>query len=275
MPRSSWKGAIEFGGFPINVELYPLVQSRSAKSFKNLCECHDAPISAPKTCATTGDTLAPDQIRKGHEVDGAFVVLPQEAVDQIGAASKSATIQIARLPKLASVPLHLSIAHYRVVPDRKVAGAEQPVQIMWNGLRASDRAIITTLTLRAGSRDLLAAIHADEFGLTMTGLPFASELQETPEFKPVENEQAAQMFEQFAGVQGIEMLDFSHTAFESEYEARRAVAIEAAVAGNPIPVEKVAAPAVTVPDLMAAMTATLASAPKKAPKAKAKAKAKA
>lgn len=277
--RSAWAGAVEFGGFPIHLKAYSLLKSKSAQSFKGLCPCHNQPVVAPKTCATTGDVIGPDQIGKGVEVGKQLFPLTAEHIEAIGKADRTDVLAIGGLPARASVPLHLGTKHYRLVPNGDVPGSAGPANILWNGLKASDRVLIAEWVMRVGSRNELVAIQADTFGLTGVVLPYASDFNTVPEHAFTEDAQAAQMFEAFASQMGIPMDDFTHTAFEDSYSKRRAEVIDKVIAGEPIPVTAGAASKPAVPDLMAAMAAAMEDAkPTAKPKAKrapAKAKAKA
>lgn len=282
--RASWSGAITFGGFPIHVEAYSLLKSASADSFKGLCPCHHEPISQVKTCATTGDVIPNDQLVKGamqgRGKAATYHPLAPEVIEAIGAGSgeRSAALEILRLPLANTVPWTLATGRYRIVPDSDVAGSAGPVEILWNGLMASERALISEWSKRAGSKPVLMAMKADVYGLTAIDLPYASDLNAgVPEHQFTENTQAQAMFEQFVAVQGINTDAFAHGAFTDEYGERRKDLIAQAIAGEKIEVAPTA-PQAAVPDLMAAMQAALANAtpPSKAkskPKAKPKAKA--
>lgn len=256
---SAWQGAIDFGGFGINLRAYNLIQSRSAQSFKNLCPCHQQPVVMPKRCPVDGTEVNTDECAKGHQVSrGNIVVVPPEAVEQIKNAESTQLLEIKQLPKRDSVhELALATQHYRLVPNSDVPGSEQPAQILWNGLHASERVLVTEWVPRAGSRDSLLVVDADEFGLTGHVVPYASEIKDTAEFKPVPDERAAGMFEAFATQAGISMDSFHHADFESAYEARRRIAIEAALSGEPIPAGAAPTKAAAVPDLMALMSAAV------------------
>lgn len=277
--RATWTGAITFGGFPIHLRAYNVVKSRSAESFKNLCPCHQKPVVMPKTCAETGDTVNTEDLLKGVEVArGDVRLLSEDAVEAIKDSEATKQLEIAQLPPVESVPLHLALAHYRLVPDEKVAGSEGPANILWNGLLGGGRALITEWTIRAGSRNSLVAIHADVHGLNGTTLPYSTDFNEVPEHAFTPDEQATAMFEAFSAQNGIDMGDFAHKQFVDAYGERRKAAVEAALAGKPIAVPESAKAAPAVPDLMAAMAAALegakAPAKKKAP-AKPRAKSKA
>lgn len=273
--RSAWRGAITFGGFPINVAAYNVIKSKSGDSFKSLCPCHHQPIVAPKVCAQTRDEIQTADLLKGVEISRDDVrEVPADAVAKINDAERSTALDIKQLAPRASVPLHLATGHFRLVPDPKVPGSVKPVQILWNGLHTNERVLITEWVPRAGSRTQLVAIEADAFGLNLHVLPYVTDVQDTDEFKPEANEQAAAMFGTFAEAQGILMDDFTHTSYEDTYAQRRSALVEKALAGEKIEVPNAAEEKGEVVDLMAAMQASLdALKPAKKPKVKAPAKA--
>lgn len=269
--KATWTGAIDFGGFPIHLRAYNLVRSRSADSFKTLCPCHQQPVVMPKTCRETGDVVILEDCFKGVEVSRSDIrMLPNEAVEAIKDSETTKQLSIHSLPPAATVPLHLALGHYRLTPDEKVAGSDGPVGILWNGLRASERCLMTEWVTRAGSRNSLVAIHADVHGLNGTTLPYATDFNDVPEHKFEVNTDAEAMFEAFSKQQGLDLSGFAHTQFVDAYAERRKQAIDAALAGKPIEVKSATPAAPAVPDLMALMKASLDQAggakPKKAPR---------
>lgn len=273
--RPSWTGAIDFGGFPIHLRAYSLIKGKSAESFKTLCPCHSVPIVAPKTCVVDGTQVDLAECGKGVKVGKEIKALPPEAIDALAKGERTDVITIHDLCPRASVPLHLAQNHYRFVPDKDVAGSDGPAGILWNGLLANERVLMSEWVPRAGSRNQLLALAADVYGLTGVVLPYMTDFNsEVPEHPFEENEQAAAMFEAFAAQQSIAMDDFAHAKYVDTYGEQRKAAIDAALKGEAIPQTQSAAPKAEVPDLMAAMAAAMEKAPaaKKAPKRKAPAK---
>lgn len=278
--RKAWSGAIMFAGFPVSVVAYSLLKSKTAESFTNLCECHHEKVVAPRRCPVEGGDLSPEQMVKGvaqgRGKDTKFIALDPAAVDSLNDAERSVALEIIRLPKADTVPWVLATGRYRLVPDPDVAGGDGPVGILWNGLIASERAVVTEWSKRAGSRPSLCAIRADVYGLTAVDLPYATDLKvDAPEHAFEVNEQAQQMFEQFVGVQKINTDAFAHEAFVDSYAERRKKLVAAAIAGEPAEVVATPRDAPAVPDLMAAMSAALDSAKPMAKPAGKKSRAKA
>lgn len=254
--RSAWSGAINFAGFPLHVSAYNLIASKQGDSFKTI-----APDGMPvrqQYVDSSGNVVERDQCSKGAEIGkDKIVVLKPEAVEQIQEAEKSVTLDAERFPPLESVPLHLSTGHYRFVPNPKVPGADKGVEIIWNGLRKTKRALVVDgWTPRAGSRPMLLVLHADEYGLTGNVLPYPTGLNAVPEHRFEVDDAKAAMFEQFVA-QNYLTDDFTHTSYEDTYAKRRAEVIAKAMAGEPIVTTAGEAKAEPVPDLMAAMEASL------------------
>jgi DNA end-binding protein Ku len=260
MSKSSWSGAITFAGLPIPVKAYSLASTTKNESFKTLCACHGEPIKQANTCATDGTTLAADKQRKGVEHGkGNYVVLDTNVITQItGTAGSTVALEIQKVCPLSTINLHAHLGGYVIVPEPK-KGAEKPVAILWQLLAKQDAAIVTNWTMRAGSRDATLAIYAGPNGLLAATLPQEHQLSSPPVFDAssiaVDPAELA-MFEGF--VASVPHGDYKPADFPSQYNDRRAKAIEAAVSGAPIPATAAAAPA-AVPDLMAALSASLAA----------------
>lgn len=276
MARASWSGALTLAGLPIHVRLYPRVKSRSSESFKRLAPTDQQPVKQ-QLVDTGGGVVAQSDCLSGVEVaKGTFKALPPEAVELIGSAERSSVLEPEQFCPLASVPLELTITSYAMTPDEKIPGSDMGVKIVWNGLRAGELAYITQITPRAGSRDSVLVVWADATGLYANTLPFDQELQTVPEWDMVEDEDQAATFEAFVQANYSDMLgEFDHAAFTSAYKERRAEAVQAALKGEAIVVPEVEQAKAAVPDLMAAMQASIGAhkAPAKAKKPAKKAKA--
>lgn len=263
MARSAWTGAINFAGFPINVTAYA-VTGKSAQSFKTLCGCHDQPVVAPKVCAVTGEE--PSDTNKGWEVaKDKLAIIPADALEALK-ESGTTTLEVERFSPLGSVDFSFSKSLYRFVADPKVAGAQGPVNILWNGLRKTARAaVIDGWIPRAGSLPTTLVIHADDVGLRANTMPYLTDLRDTPSGEFAEDAKAAAVFEQFVDTNYL-VADYDLSVYSDTYSEKRAALVAKAIAGEQITVETVEAPAPPAPDLMAAMQAALGDTPK--PKAK-------
>lgn len=255
--RTTWRGALAFAGFPINVAAYAVTKSRSAESFKML-GADGLPVKQ-QLVDTSGTVVERADTQRGVEVSkGKFAVLPPAAIEAINEAEKSKTCEPAGFPALDTVP-PLSKQAYRLTPDEKVPGADQGYGILWNGLRASGRALIVDgWKATSSSRPTLLAIHADDEGLIANALPYSGELNDVPTADVEEDAAKAAMFQQFLDtVYADETGPFDLTAFTDTYAETRKEIVAKALAGEVIEAPQAPAGAASGPDLMAAMTAAL------------------
>jgi len=261
MARSTWTGAITFAGFPINVKAYSLTKSRSSDSFKTLCPCHGKPIKAPRVCATDGTEIPlADQI-KGVEIGkDTYAVLPKEAIESIESATRSVSVEPKFFPSY-TVPAYLATNSYAIVPDDKVPGADKPVAILHEALLANGLTLVVEdWVARAGSRDAILAITAHPDGLIAHTIPHDAELVKDIPRNPLPAVEEAErdMFTQVIQTNYTPQ-PFEHDKVVSNYKERRDTAVQAVLAGEPVQAAQ-AEKATAVPDMMAALKASLANA---------------
>lgn len=260
----SWRGAIEFAGFPVNVALYQRVKKQRNQSFRNLAPSGQ-PVKSKSFDPATDEEVPSDLIRKGVQIKGGknpeFAVMSPEALEQIKSGVKTSVAAVDQFVAIEELDLSLAIDRFAVRPDDKVAGSDQSVNIIWNGLRSRDLAYVSKVSL-SGGHDGLLVIYPDERGLWAAMLPFADELYEVPEYEFTENEQAADLFGQVVDQQYADKVGaWSHDAFESEYRTRRQAAIDAALAGEEIVVTATEDAKTNAPDLLSALAAAVDAKP--------------
>jgi Ku protein len=261
--RSTWAGAITFAGFPIPVQVFTVVKSRKSASFKMLDPVHKMPVSQILVDCE-GDKVERAETLKGVEASkGTFVALGDDALELIENQGRSTAVEVERFAAVASIDFSLSLESYVVIPDPKVPGSEQPVQILWNGLRESQRAaVIPEWAATASAKPSTLVIRATGDGLAGSLLPFGSELKtDLPVWVPVADERAGQTFAAVVA-KNYSTEDYDISVYKDGKAERREAAIALALSGAPIPAEvkQDAAPA-AVPDLMAALEAQLAAPP--------------
>lgn len=264
-PRPAWTGAIDFGGFALQVQVYNLA-SAGSPSFKSLCPCHKEPIEQVKRCVTTQTVIEHDQLIKGADAGGVIVPLEDDDVTAIKELTEQRTVMadIISFPPADTIPWHLATGRFRVVPNAKVPGQDRSLSVLWNGLWANDCALIVQWIKRKGSKPTLAALRAEPDGtVNAIELPYAENVRDddVPTHACAESAEAGEMFSMFVGQLGIDTGPFVHEAFEDTVAARRAEVIAAKLEGVEIPApEKVTTPEPSAPDLMEAMKLALAGA---------------
>ena len=256
MPRSMWRGAIQFGLVTIPLRLYLATESKGV-SFNML---HDACLSRVqmKTWCPVHEVAIPrSETVKGYEyARGQYVVVTDEDLEEVPLRTVRA-IEIEQFVAASELAAMRFVKQaYYVEPEplgRKAFGLLRTV-LADRGLSAICKVVIT-------NREHLAAL--DPFGGTMllSTLYWPDEIRsagdlELGEDAPVRPAERA-MAEQLVAA----MTDtFDPAAYRDEYRDALMTIIEAKVAGEERIEAPAEQPAATVVDLMAALEASVAAA---------------
>jgi non-homologous end joining protein Ku len=257
-PNVATRLAVEFAGFPVNVALYTRVRKQRNESFRTLTP-KGVPIASVYTDPTTGKPVPAEKQQKGVQTGpDEYTVIPPEVIEQINAGTKTTVAKLRQLAPVETIAWDLAIDRFAVLPDDKVAGADQSTNVLWNGLRDSGTAYVTQVSIRAGM-DAILAIYADDRGLWGALLPFEAELYEFPVHEFTEDAEQSALFSQVAEqMYGEQVENFDHSAYRSEYKARREALIEQALEGGEV-VQNTPSGETAVPDLMSALRANIAA----------------
>jgi DNA end-binding protein Ku len=258
MPRSIWSGAISFGLVNVPVKLYSAV-SRKTVRFHQLSKDTGVRIQQKRIDPSTGEEVAYDDIVKGYELtkDRYVVVTPEEleAIDPV----KTRTIDIEDFVDLEAIdPVYYDHPYY-LVPDK---GAAKPYGLLLNAMRESNKVAIARVVLR--TKEQLVAIRpgVDDV-LLMETMIFAdevvpaTEIDDLPESKALEAsdrelKMAQQLIDSLAS-------DFDPSKYQDEYREKVLELVERKAQGEEIAVQPEAERPSKVPDLMAALEASLAA----------------
>jgi DNA end-binding protein Ku len=268
MPRSIWRGAISFGLVNVPVKLYSAVSKKTVR-FNQLHEKDNSRIQMKRWCAEEDAEVPYEEIVKGYEISpDKYVVITPEELEALD-PKKTRTIDIEDFVDLDEIdPLYYEHPYY-LVPD---TGAAKPYKLLLSALQKSNKVAIARVVIR--SKEYLTAIRPADGVLTMETMLFADELVPTSELDelPDEDVKATEREVQMA----MQLIESLTTGFEPEKyhdSYREAVLdlIERKAEGEEITIEAPPEEPAKVPDLMAALEASLA-ATKKKPKAKAASK---
>jgi DNA end-binding protein Ku len=259
MARSMWSGAISFGLVNVPIKLYSAVSKKTVR-FHQLNGETGNRIQQKRVDPDTGEEVAYENIVKGFELtrDRYVVINPDEleALDP----EKSRSIDIEDFVDLADIdPVYYDHPYY-LVPDK---GAAKAYGLLLNAMQESGKVAIARVVLR--SKEQLVAIRPDRDGrlLMMETMIFADEvvppedldgLPDSDDLKATERElkMAQQLIDSLA-------TDFAPERYHDEYREKVLELIEAKASGEEIVVQPEAPKAERVPDLMAALEASLAA----------------
>src|ERR687886_2272707 len=257
MPRSIWSGAISFGLVNVPVKLYSAV-SRKTVRFNQLNGKTGNRIQQKRVDPETGEEVAYEDIVKGFELTrDRYVVIQPEELDALD-PERTRTIDIEDFVDLEEIdPVYYDHPYY-LVPDK---GAEKAYGLLLNAMEASGKVAIARVVLR--SKEQLVAIRPAGDLLMMETMIFADEvvphdeLEELPDAKQLkasdrELTMAQQLIDSLSS-------DFDPSKYHDEYREKVLELIERKAAGEEIAVQPEAAQPAKVPDLMAALEASLAA----------------
>ena len=266
-----WSGAISFGLVNVPIKLYSAVSKKTVR-FHQLNGETGSRIAQKRVDSVTGEEVAYENLVKGYELTrDQYVIINPDELDALD-PEKSRTIDIEDFVDLSEIdPIYYDHPYY-LVPDK---GAAKAYGLLLNAMKESGRVAIARVVLR--SKEQLVAIRPGQDGtvLMMETMIFADEVvgRETLDGLPEAEELTVSDREVQMAQQLIESLvtDFEPSRYKDEYREKVLQLIEAKAEGAEI-VQQAEAPTPTaVPDLMAALEASLAAVDK--PKRKGSSKA--
>jgi len=257
MPRSIWSGAISFGLVNVPVKLYSAV-SRKTVRFHQLSRDTGVRIQQKRLDPSTGEEVAYDDIVKGYELtkDRYVVVTPEEleALDP----ERSRTIDIEDFVDLEDIDPVFYDHPYYLVPDK---GAAKAYGLLLNAMKESGKVAIARVVLR--TKENLVAIRPSNDVLMMETMIFADEVVPAEQIEELPEADALKASERELAMaqQLITSLsaDFEPGKYRDEYREKVLDLVERKAQGEEIAVQPEAEKPAKVPDLMAALEASLAA----------------
>jgi DNA end-binding protein Ku len=257
MARSIWSGAISFGLVNVPIKLYSAV-SRKTVRFNQLNAETGNRIQQRRVDPDTGDDVPYEQIVKGFELTkDRYVVITPDELDALE-PERTRTIQIEDFVDLADIdPIYYDHPYY-LVPDK---GAAKAYGLLLNAMEASEKVAIARVVIR--SKEALVAIRPAGELLMMETMIFHDEvvphddLDDLPDSSDLkvsdrEVQMAQQLIDSLSG-------EFEPEKYRDEYREKVLELIERKASGEEIAVQPEAPAPAKVPDLMAALEASLAA----------------
>jgi DNA end-binding protein Ku len=263
MPRSIWSGAISFGLVNVPVKLYSATARKTVR-FHQLDSETGTRISQRRVNPVTGEEVPFERLVKGYELtrDSYVVVRPEEL--EALAPEKSRTIEIEDFVELADIDPIYYDHPYWLVPDK---GAAKAYALLVRAMKESGKVAIARVVLR--NKEHLVALRASGGGLLMETMNFHDEVvgsEELDELVAAAESEASDREVKMAR-QLIDSLStrFEPAAYSDSYREKVLELIERKAEGEEIVAQPEAAAPARVPDLMAALEASLAAVKEPAP----------
>ena len=267
MPRAIWSGAISFGLVNIPVKLYSAVSKKTVR-FHQIDAESGQRIRQQRVNPGSGEEVPYEQIVKGYEISpDRYVTITPEELESLE-PQKTRTIDIEEFVDLEQIdPIYYDHPYY-LAPDK---GAAKAYKLLLDAMEEADKVAIARVVIR--SKENLVALRPYRGAITMETMLFPDEVIQPDSIEELaavdgdvkttkrELDMAKQLIESLSG-------DFDPSGYRDEYRERVLDLIERKAAGETITIEEPVAEQKEVPDLMAALEASI-SASKSPPKKKA------
>ena len=257
MARSIWSGAISFGLVNVPIKLYSAV-SRKTVRFNQLNSDTGNRIMQKRVDPETGEEVPYERIVKSFELTkDRYVVITPDELDALD-PERTRTIQIEDFVDQADIdPVYYDHPYY-LVPDK---GAAKAYGLLLNAMEASDKVAIARVVIR--SKEQLVAIRPAGDLLMMETMIFHDEvvphdeIDDLPDSKDLKvSDREIKMAQQLIDSLSSE---FDPSQYRDEYREKVLELIERKASGEEIAVQPEPAAPAKVPDLMAALEASLAA----------------
>ncbi len=256
MPRSMWKGAIQFGLVTIPVKLYVATESRAGVSFNMLHEPDKSRIQMKIWCPEDEEIINRSETVKGYEyAPDKYVVITDEDLEKLPLKTVR-SIEIEQFVEREDAEQQTRFVKqaYYIEPDRV---GRKAFQLLKEVLQDKNLTAICKFVIR--DREVLAAMDPFENTMLLSTLYWPDEIralneldlpEEEAELKPAEKKMAAQLIEAMTG-------EFDPSAYRDEYREALMQVIESKIEGREtVEIEAAEEPTKLV-DLMAALQASV------------------
>jgi DNA end-binding protein Ku len=258
MPRAIWSGAISFGLVNIPVKLYSAV-SRKTVRFNQLDGKDGTRIQQKRVNPKTGDEVPYERLVKGYEISpDRYVVVTPEELESIE-PRKTHMIEIEDFVEIDEIDPIFYDHPYYLAPGK---GATKAYALLLEAMQESGRVGIARVVIR--SKEQLVALRAQDGVLHMETMLFGDEvispqsLEEIPdaselEARPREVKMARELIDSLSA-------EFDPSKYRDSYRDQVLDLIERKAEGEEIAIQPQEEERPEVPDLMAALEASIASA---------------
>jgi DNA end-binding protein Ku len=240
------------------VKLYSAV-SRKTVRFHQIDAESGQRIRQQRVNPGSGEEVPYEQIVKGYEISpDRYVTITPEELEALE-PQKTRTIDIEQFVDLEQIdPIYYDHPYY-LAPDK---GAAKPYKLLLDAMEEADKVAIARVVIR--SKENLVALRSYRGAITMETMLFPDELIQPDSIEELaaldgdvkttkrELDMAKQLIESLSG-------DFDASEYRDEYRERVLDMIERKAAGETITIEEPVAEKKEVPDLMAALEASIAA----------------
>jgi DNA end-binding protein Ku len=264
MARALWTGSLSFGLVNVPVQLVSAVRDMDLH-FRQLHEKDKVPVETQRWCSQEEKQVPWEAITRAYELDdGKQVIVTDEDLEAVE-PRKTRTIDIEQFVDVAEIDPVYFDHPYWLVPAGDDEGATRAYRLLLGVMEKSDHAALGRFVMRA--KEHLAIVRARDGALSLTTMRFHDEVR-SPKAVPSADGKSTKPSkkELDAAVDLIEALaaDWDPEHYEDRYRKRLQKIVNKKKKGQTIELPDDAGKQPdAVPDLMAALEASLADAKKK------------
>ncbi len=257
MARAIWSGAISFGLVNVPVKLYSATSPKTVR-FHQLSAKTGVRVRQKRVDPSTDQEVPFEDIVKGYEITpDRYVLITPEELDALDPKATK-TVDVEEFVDLADIdPIYYDHSYY-LAPS---AGGAKAYRLLRDAMAEAGRVGIGRVVLR--SKQQLCALRPTGDVLTLSTMLFGDEVLAPDRIDELDavGEAEATKRELAMARQLIDSLsgDFDPSAYRDEYRERVLDLVERKAAGEEIAVQPEAEEPAAVPDLMAALEASLAA----------------
>jgi DNA end-binding protein Ku len=258
MPRSMWRGAIQFGLVTVPVKLYLATESRGGLNFHLLHKTDMERINMKIHCPVHGEIPRSETVRGFEYSKGQYIVLDEEDFEKVP------------LKTIRSIDIELFVDaeqdqdHTRFVKQAYYLEPEAIGRKAFYLLKEvlADEGLTAIAKIVLKDREALAAINPFEKTMLLSTLYWPDEIRSVGEldlpeedfdFKPAEKQMAQQLVAAMKG-------EFVPENYKDEYREALVAVIEAKAEGKRIAAPKPSEQPTKIADLMSVLEASVAAA---------------
>ena len=254
MARALWSGSLSFGLVNVPVQLVSAARDLDYH-FHQLHETDQVPIEQRRFCSKEDEEVAWEEVAHSYDLDGKQVIVTDEELASVQ-PRKTRTIEVEAFVKLEEVdPIYFDHPYF-LVPAGDSEGTLRAYRLLVDVMAQQERVALGRFVMR--TKEYLVAVEAREGALSLTTMLFHDEVRPTkgiapggkqkPSKKQVDN--AAAIIEELS-------TDWDPERYQDCYRERLKRVIEAKRKRKTVHAPKPEKEPDPVPDLMAALEATL------------------
>jgi DNA end-binding protein Ku len=254
MPRPIWSGSLSFGLVNVPVKLLSATRDLGVH-FNQLHEKDMSRIEVRRVCTAENEEVPWEEVARGYELESGEVIMLTDEELEAADPKKTRTIDIEAFVDLEEIDPIFYDHPYYLVPDSNEA-AVRAYHLLRTVMERSGQVAIARFVLR--TKEYLVAVRTRGDAITLTTMLFHDEVRSPddvgidglPKPKKAEVDQAVTL------VKSLQR-DFDANAYDDEHRKRLRAIIDKKRKGQEIEIPEEPETPKAVPDLMAALEASI------------------